>query len=75
MDHKYKYTCFCPASISSQVPGTTKVIILKIALHLFLHLLLVPLTPLGLRDSGIFLRSQTSGVFFSWKDFALCLDL
>lgn len=45
----HTHTCFCAASISSQMPGTTKVIILKIALLLFLHLPCAPLTPLALR--------------------------
>lgn len=53
--------CFCPASISSQMPGATWVIILKIALLLFLHL---PLPPPGRSEPGIQSLSKPLECFF-----------
>lgn len=67
------HTCFCSASNSWQISGTAKVISLKITLFLFLHLPPLPLRwPVWTRS---LLTVTASGVFFSWKEFALCQGL
>lgn len=57
----------CPASIS--VLGSAKVIILKIAVLFFLDIPPLPLQFLVITWNPL----AVTGVFFSWKDFALCL--
>ncbi len=61
--HTQTHTCFCPVSISWQMLGATKVIVLNIAL-LFLHLALPPLTCTARSEPGIQSLSQPLECFF-----------
>lgn len=62
--YQHTHMCFCLASISTQMPGTTKVITLKIAFLLSPHLPLPPLTCTGRSEPGIQSLSQPLECFF-----------